>query len=93
MVNTVCRWYRINGRILGSKLEEWKKTLKDKGLKISRSKTEYIEYNFGGSKCGANGESQVMKSSVNEVGDFKRLKYLRPVQQIDDDFKEEYRWI
>ena len=31
----------VNGR-----LEEWREALKSKGLRISRSKTEYIEYDF-----------------------------------------------
>ena len=32
----------MNGR-----LEEWREALESKGLRISRSKTEYIEYDFG----------------------------------------------
>lgn len=31
-----------------NKLDEWRKVLKGKGLRINRNKTEYIVYNFGG---------------------------------------------
>ena len=32
---------------VNSRLEEWRETLESKGLRVSRSKTKYIEYDFG----------------------------------------------
>jgi hypothetical protein len=46
----------VNGR-----LEEWKETIEGKGLRISRGKIEYIEYNFGKKEQIANRKMQVMK--------------------------------
>ena len=33
-----------------SKLEEWRKALEGKGLRISRTKTEYLQYNLSGTE-------------------------------------------
>ena len=37
--------------MLSANLELWREALESKGLKISRNKTEYIEWNFSKNQC------------------------------------------
>jgi len=54
----------------------WKETLESKRLRISRSKTEYIKFNFGARLHGRNREMQVMKTNGDVVSDVvERFKY------------------
>lgn len=52
MVHDVCRLYSDvvvykNLEKSRSRLEEWRNTFEGKGLRVSKCKTEYIEYYFG----------------------------------------------
>lgn len=55
-------------------LDEWRLALKKKGLKINRSKTEYIGY--GGILQVIDMTSRVTTISGNTVGKVKGFKYL-----------------
>ena len=56
-----------------SKLEEWRKALEGKGLRISRTKTEYLRCNFSGTKTI--GESKVTIGG-EVVSCTSKFKYL-----------------
>jgi len=47
-----------------------------KGLRISRNKTEYIEYDFGGRDQGVNGTRRAMTISGDVIGEVKSFKSL-----------------
>jgi len=53
---------------LERKVESWRKSLEDRGLKISRKKTEYLEFNGGG-----NGEVMLQEERLNKVKSYKYL--------------------
>jgi len=53
---------------LERKVESWKKSLEGRGLKISRKKTEYLEFNGEG-----NGEVMLQEERLNKVKSFKYL--------------------
>lgn len=53
--------------------------LEEKGLRIRRNKTEYIEYDFGGSKRVVDGIKGLMiinDNIVSKVNGFKYYDYL-----------------
>lgn len=57
---------------MNSRLEEWKEILESKELKISESKTEYIELDFGERVYGPNRERhEVIKISIDEVSEIQ----------------------
>ena len=76
----------MNGR-----LEEWREALESKGLRISRSKTEYIEYDFGEREHRGNRERLEIKLSGDVVGEVERFKYLGSVIQKDGGFEEDMK--
>lgn len=58
----------VNREEVGRKLESWRKAMEDRGLKISRKKTEYLEFNGE-----ENGEVRLQEERLNEVKNFKYL--------------------
>ena len=50
------------------KLEEWRKVMEDRGLKISRRKTEHLQYNKEGDGC--------IKLHDQELNRVKKFRYL-----------------
>ncbi|KAD4179745.1 hypothetical protein E3N88_28336 [Mikania micrantha] len=66
---------------INARLEEWRLALERKGLRISRSKTEYLYYNFSGS---ISEENQVTIGD-QEVPKTTKFKYLGSFVQSDGD--------
>ncbi|KAD4586681.1 hypothetical protein E3N88_24282 [Mikania micrantha] len=70
-----------NKEDLNARLEEWRFALESKGLRISRSKTEYLYCNFSGSVDDDNhltiGDQEVSKTA--------RFKYMGSFVQRDGD--------
>ncbi|XP_076948648.1 uncharacterized protein LOC143620988 [Bidens hawaiensis] len=65
---------------LNMRLEEWRSALESKGLKISRSKTEYLYCDFGG--VNDDEEDQITIES-QEVSQTTKFKYLESFVQSD----------
>ncbi|XP_057538107.1 uncharacterized protein LOC130815634 [Amaranthus tricolor] len=65
-----------------SKLDEWREALEDKGLPISRTKTEYLRYNFSGTE--SIGEPEVTIGG-EVVACTSKFKYLRSVIQSNGE--------
>ena len=72
---------------LGVRLEKWREALEGKGLRVSRSKTEVIVFDFGGNDRAA----QVMQLGEDSVGEVERFKYLGSVVQKDGGFEEDVK--
>src|ERR1043165_8058668 len=70
---------------LTKKLEFWRKTLEDKGFKLSRSKTEYMHCDFSQAKK----QEQEVKLDGVLVPSIKQFKYLGSVfhneGRVDED--------
>ena len=72
---------------LGERLEVWREALEGKGLRISRSKTEVIVFDFGESDSAR----QVMKMGDDEVGEVDKFKYLGSVVQNNGGNEEDVK--
>ena len=72
---------------LNDKLEEWRHTLKSRGFRLSRSKTEYLRCGFSGVEEGG---GEVTMSGVVIVR-VEKFKYLESIPEergdINDDIK------
>jgi len=54
---------------VNSRFEEWKEAFESKGLRISRRKIKYLEFCFRGRIHKMNWQKQVMKKSVDLMGE------------------------
>ena len=69
-----------------SKLEEWREVLKGKGLRISRTKTEYLLYNFSGVESIGEPEVTIGGEVVECTSKFKYLgSLIQSNGEIDED--------
>jgi len=57
-------------------LNEWSLALEGKELRISRSKIERIEYDFGGRDQKIDGTRRTMTISGDVIGEIESFKYL-----------------
>ena len=69
----------MNGR-----LETWRKALEAYGFRLSRSKTEYMEFNFSGRRSRSTLEVKVGDHIIHQV---TRFKYLRSIVQNDGEIE------
>lgn len=80
VVYDVCRWYIIfigeNLEVINNWLEELWVALEGNGLRINRSKTKYIKYEFGGKKQEINGTRRVITISCDVIGKVENFEYL-----------------
>lgn len=58
-------------------MDEWRLALVEKGIRICRSKTEYIEYVFEGRDKKVDGTKKTMTISGVVIGKVESFKYLR----------------
>ena len=77
---------------VNSKLELWRRTLESKGFKLSRSKTEYMEYDFASNRCAT---QNMVSMQENEVPKKEVFRYLGSILQkggeIDEDVSHRIR--
>ena len=75
-----------------AKLELWRSTLESKGFKLSRSKTEYMKYEFDTSR---EGDQEAVTMLGHEVPKKDAFRYLRSILQkeggIDEDVSHRIR--
>jgi len=57
-----------------NRLYEWRLVLECKGLRISRSKTKYIENEFGGRDQEVDGARRAINGDI--IGEVESFKYL-----------------
>ena len=62
------------------KLKVWREALESKGFRISRTKTEYIKYNFNKSR---NTNEETVKIISQDVPKRKKIRYLGSIIQKD----------
>jgi len=79
--------------LVGKSSEKVNDKLEGKGLRIIRSKIEYVEFDFGGRVHGANKERQAMKMSGDVVCKVERFKYLGSVLQRNGCFEENVNYM
>ncbi|XP_076912830.1 uncharacterized protein LOC143571230 [Bidens hawaiensis] len=75
---------------LNARLEEWRAALEDKGVRISRSKTEYLHCDFSGTGAGDVRDSQITIGGevVPQATNFKYLgSFVRSNGEMDSDVK------
>ncbi|XP_076909032.1 uncharacterized protein LOC143566145 [Bidens hawaiensis] len=83
---------------LNVRLEEWRTTLEKKDLKISRSKTEYLNYDFGGVNDNEDIQITIEGQVVPQVTKFKYLgSFVQSDGDLDSDVAHRvqvgwYRW-
>ena len=71
---------------VNTRLEEWRASLESKGLKISRSKTEYLCCNFGGVISDEDVQIAIEGQEVPQATKFKYLgTYVQSDGEIDSD--------
>ena len=82
-LNLSGRWFRGACFLqASSKLDEWRETLEGKGLRISRTKTEYLRCDFSGTQ--PIGEPEVsIGEEVNKST--TKYKYLGSIIQRDGE--------
>lgn len=73
------------------RLDEWRFALERKGLKISRSKTEYREYEFEVVEQVIGVTKRVMTISENTIGEVEIFKYLESFVQKNGGFDEQVK--
>jgi hypothetical protein len=60
---------------INNRLDEWRSALEGKRLKISRNKTEYIQYDFGGRYQEIEGMRRPITISGDVIGEVEIYKY------------------
>ena len=63
-----------------AKLELWRQTLEQRGFRLSRSKTEYMEFQFSGSTRGAG----VITLDGKEISSSECFRYLGSIIQRNE---------
>jgi len=70
---------------VNDKLERWRHTLKSRGFKVSRSKTEYLHCCFSGRE-DVGGEVTIDRMTISKV---EKFKYLGSIIQQNEDIDED----
>jgi len=70
----------------------WKLTIEEKRLKINKSKTEYIEYEFDERKLKVDEMRSVMTVSGEELGKGESFKYLGSFVQKNEGFDKDVKY-
>jgi len=73
-------------------LNEWRLALEEKRLRISRSKTEYIEHEFGGRDQDNDRTRRAMTTSGDVTGKIESFKYLGTFVQRNGGFKMDVKY-
>ena len=68
---------------VSNKLDKWRETLKGKGLRISRTKTEFLECDFSGTSPVGETEVSIDDTVVKST---TRYKYLGSIIQRDGGY-------
>ncbi|KAL4200623.1 hypothetical protein AMTRI_Chr02g254520 [Amborella trichopoda] len=71
---------------INTKLELWRDTLESKGLKISWTKTEYMECKFSNNRSR---DEEVVKTNGQEVQKRLHFQYLGSIIQENGDIEED----
>ncbi|XP_057545797.1 uncharacterized protein LOC130824798 [Amaranthus tricolor] len=71
---------------VSNKLDEWREALEDKGLRISRTKTEYFRWDFSGSSPVGEPEVSIDETIVKST---TKYKYLGSIIQRDVKIDED----
>ena len=58
--------------VVDNKLEEWRRAMEDRGLKINRNKTVYLRFNVDGNLDG-NSDGNLQGQNLERVNTFKYL--------------------
>nr|GEX92095.1 hypothetical protein [Tanacetum cinerariifolium] len=73
---------------LNGRLEQWRKALEDKGIRVSREKTKYLRCNFNRSESDMNGEEEI-RIGEHILESNESFRYLGSVMhkygRIEDD--------
>ncbi|XP_076883440.1 uncharacterized protein LOC143532207 [Bidens hawaiensis] len=76
----------VSKQDLNMRLEEWRAALESKSLKISRSKTEYLYYDFGGVNKDDDAQITIEGQEVPQSTKFKYLgSFVHSDRGIDSD--------
>ena len=71
---------------VSNKLDEWRKALKGKGLRISRTKTEYLRYDFSGTSSIGEPEMSIGEEVVTSTTKYRYLgSIIQRGGEIDGD--------
>ena len=62
----------IRSEVVEKKLEEWKRAMEDKGMKINRQKTVYLRFNLDGNLY-RNSDINIQGENLERVNTFKYL--------------------
>jgi len=76
-------WLEIICKKSKNRFIDRKSALKEEGLKISRNKTEYIEYDFGVRGQEVDGTRRAMTKRGDVIGEVESFKYLGSFVQRD----------
>ncbi|XP_070043284.1 uncharacterized protein [Nicotiana tomentosiformis] len=71
---------------VNERLEVWRRTLESKGFKLSKTKTEYVEFKFSGLPGEADIDVSLDSQVIPKKGNFK---YLGSIIQGDRDINED----
>ena len=75
-----------------TKLDEWRTVLESKGLRISRTKIEYLRCNFSGKEQDDSQEVTIEGDVVTKTTKFKYLGYvIQSNWEIDEDVTHRIR--
>ena len=59
--------------VVENKLEEWRRTMEDRGLKINRKKTVYLRFNVDRNLDDGNSDVNIQGENLERVNTFKYL--------------------
>ena len=71
---------------INARLDIWREILESKGFKNSRTKTEYIKYNFSENR---NTNEETVKIASQEIRKSKKFRYLRSIIQQEGEIDED----
>ena len=63
---------QTRSKVVEKKLEEWRRVMEDRGLKINRNKTVYLRFNVNGNLDG-NSDINIQEQNLERVNTFKYL--------------------
>ena len=70
---------------VNAKLDVWREVQESKGFKISRTKTEYMKYNFGGRK----NTNKEMVKITSQIPKNEKFRYLRSIIHQEGEPEED----